>query len=200
MQAIAGRLASSGLLRALLLADTRLPAWLQDQLCLITPITDSTRLAGVCNSLWTAVLKYATLTVSVCVTGKDSHASPLLRLVQPCLSTAVVLADTAVVAQLHWLSHRQCPGMQSLCCSQQGLSVQLMNTLLAGSWDAGVLFCWSPLALLACTSCSLGCSETAAQLAALCAAVAGRPVLAGAAAALSLHLSLPTSMLLLVRP
>ena len=69
----------------------------------------------------------------------------------------------------------------------------------AGVWDAGPLFCWSPLALLPCAAGSLGCFETAAQLAALCTALADQPALAGTAAALSLHLSLPTSLLLLVR-
>ena len=61
------------------------------------------------------------------------------------------------------------------------------------------MHCWSPLALLPCVAGSLGCIETAAQLAALCAAIAGRPVLAGLAAAVCLNLALPTTALLLVR-
>ena len=55
MQAIAGHLASSGLLRALLLADARLPAWLQHQLCIITPLTDPARLAGILGQLFETV-------------------------------------------------------------------------------------------------------------------------------------------------
>ena len=47
MQAVCGHLAASGLLRAVMLSDAALRAWLQDQACIITPVSDPAGLAGV---------------------------------------------------------------------------------------------------------------------------------------------------------